>query len=357
MKKEINSKSRAVETTVNSSIGNKSIDVSRRDMIKNVAIAGLAMATVSSLPTVQAMAGNTSAQQPDDVQSAIDPRTRFPNNQPTQEQAWPGLQRNMTPKPDCGETSYRGSGRLAGRHALITGGDSGIGRAVAIAYAREGADVAINYLPQEEADAAEVVDIIRREGRKAVAIPGDIRTEEFCRNLVAQAERELGSLDILVSNAGYGWFLPDILEHPSEKFDQTIKTNLYAPFWLSKAAIAVMKPGSAIVFTNSVTAYLPSSAFIDYSATKAALVAFTNALAQQVANRGIRVNGVAPGAVWTPMQIYFGAPENNVQNLNAITPVGRMGHPVEMAPLYVTLAEGTSSFVTGSTWSADGGRH
>jgi NAD(P)-dependent dehydrogenase (short-subunit alcohol dehydrogenase family) len=324
--------------------------MSRRSMMKGAAIAGLA---ATSLPTV---AASVAAQAPGDVQPPGDPRTRFPNDQPTQTQAWPGLQRDMTPRPDCGETSYRGTGRLAGRRALITGGDSGIGRAAAIAYAREGADVAINYLPQEEPDALEVIKLIRGEGRKAVAIPGDLRTEEFCRRLVARAESELGGLDILVNNAGYGWFLPDILEHPSEKFDQTIKTNLYAPFWLSKAAIAVMKPGSTIVFTSSVTAFSPASAFLDYSATKAALVAFTSALAKQVAKRGIRVNGIAPGPIWTPMQIYFGAPDNNVESLNASTPLGRMGHPVEMAPLYVTLAEGASSFVTGSTWSADGGR-
>lgn len=335
--------------------GSDTHDAGRRDMIKGVALAGLATVSMPAASLAAEVAGSTTTQQQGDP--LTDPRTRFPNDQPHQRQEWPGLQSKMTPKPDCGETSYRGSGRLAGRKALITGGDSGIGRAAAIAYAREGADVVINYLPEEEADAQEVIAIIRKEGRKAVAIPGDIRTEEFCRSLVVQAENELGGLDILVNNAGYGWFLPDILEHPSEQFDQTVKTNLYAPFWLSKAAIAVMKPGSAIVFTNSVTAYLPADAFIDYSATKAALVAFTNSLAQQVAKRGIRVNGVAPGAVWTPMQIYFGAPDDNVQNLNAITPIGRMGHPVEMAPLYVTLAEGTSSFVTGSTWSADGGRH
>lgn len=345
-------------TADNSSVKDNSdvSGVSRRDVIKGAAIAGLAAVSLPVVSLAEAVVGSTSEQQPSDVQPVKDPRIRFPNDQPTQKQAWPGLQSKMTPRPDCGETSYRGSGRLAGRRALITGGDSGIGRAAAIAYAREGADVAINYLPQEEPDAAEVIDLIRREGRKAIAIPGDLRTEEFCRSLVARAERELGGLDILVNNAGYGWFLPDILEHPSEKFDQTIKTNLYAPFWLSKAAIAVMKSGSTIVFTSSVTAFSPADAFLDYSSTKAAIVAFTSALAKQVAKRGIRVNGVAPGPIWTPMQIYFGAPANNVESLNASTPLGRMGHPVEMAPLYVTLAEGASSFVTGSTWSADGGR-
>jgi NAD(P)-dependent dehydrogenase (short-subunit alcohol dehydrogenase family) len=329
-------------------------DTGRRNAIKGIALAGLAAAVSPAVSLAQTVENATAEPQ---NEALIDPRTRFSNDQPVQRQAWPGLQSRMTPMPDCGETSYRGSGRLAGRKALVTGGDSGIGRAVAIAFAREGADVVINYLPEEEADAREVAAIIRREGRTAAAISGDIRTEEFCRNLVARAENELGGLDILVSNAGYGWFLPDILEHPSETFDRTIKTNLYAPFWLSKAAVGVMKAGSAIVFTGSVTAFLPSESFLDYSATKAALVAFTNALARQVAGRGIRVNGVAPGAIWTPMQIYFGAPDGNVQNLNGITPVGRMGQPVEMAPLYVALAEGTSSFVTGSTWSGDGGRH
>ncbi|MDR0634175.1 MAG: SDR family oxidoreductase [Azoarcus sp.] len=343
------------KTTETGGSNAEDIDANRRAAIKGAVVAGLAA-------TLPASAGNAAAQQANDVRSAsnvqptIDPRTRFPNDQPAQAQTWPGLQRDMTPRPDCGETSYCGSGRLAGRRALITGGDSDIGRAVAIAYAREGADIAINYLPQEEPDAAEVIDLIRREGRKAVAIPGDLRTEEFCRSPVARAERELGGLDILVSNAGYGWCLPDILEYPGEKFDQVVKTNLYASFWLSKAVIPVMKPGSAIVFSNSVTAFLPSEAFLGYSATKAAMVAFTCALAKQVAKRGIRVNGVAPGAIWTPMQVYFEAPVNNVKNLNALTPVGRMGQPVEMAPLYVALAEGTSSFVTGSTWSANGGR-
>jgi NAD(P)-dependent dehydrogenase (short-subunit alcohol dehydrogenase family) len=290
----------------------------RRSLMKG-AIVGLAAASLPGL------ARSAAAQPPSDVQPIRDPRTRFPNDQPTQAQAWPGLQRDMTPKPDCGETSYRGTGRLAGRRALITGGDSGIGRAAAIAYAREGADVVINYLPQEEPDAVEVINLIRNESRKAFAIPGDLRTEEFCRSLIAKAESNLGGLDILVNNAGYGWFLPDILEHPSEKFDQTIKTNLYAPFWLSKAAIAVMKPGSSIVFTTSVTAFSPSEAFLGYSATKAAIVALTSALAKQVAKRGIRVNAVAPGPFWTPMQIYFEAPANNVESLNASTPLGRMG--------------------------------
>ncbi|MDR1201771.1 MAG: SDR family oxidoreductase [Tannerellaceae bacterium] len=329
-------------------------DISRRNAIKGVALAGLAVAVSPAVALTQAVTENTTMQQSGDP--LIDPCTRFPNDQPTQKQDWPGLQSKMIPKPDCGETSYRGSGRLAGRKALITGGDSGIGRAVAIAFAREGADIAINYLPEEEADAQEVADIIRHEGRKAVTIPGDIRIEDFCRNLVARTESELGGLDILVSNAGYGWFLPDILEHSSEQFDQTVKTNLYAAFWLSKAVIAIMKPGSSIVFTSSVTAFSPSEDFLDYSATKAALVAFTSALAKQVAKRGIRVNGVAPGPIWTPMQVYFGAPDSNVENLNKSTPLGRMGHPVEMAPLYVTLADETSSFITGSTWSADGGR-
>jgi NAD(P)-dependent dehydrogenase (short-subunit alcohol dehydrogenase family) len=325
-------------------------DAGRRNAIKGIAFAGLAVAVSPAVSLAQEAAAQQTGN------PLTDPRTRFSNDQPVQRQDWPGLQSKMTPKPDCGDTSYRGSGRLAGRKALITGGDSGIGRAVAIAFAREGADVAINYLPEEETDAQEVIALIRKEGRKAVAIPGDIRTGEFCQNLVARAESELGGLDILVNNAGYGWFLPDILKHPDEQFDQTVKTNLYAAFWLSKAAIAVMKPGSSIVFTSSVTAFSPSEDFLGYSATKAALVAFTSALAKQVAKRGICVNGVAPGPIWTPMQVYFGAPDNNVENLNQSTPLGRMGHPVEMAPLYVTLADGTSSFTTGSTWSADGGR-
>ena len=326
------------------------IDEGRRSLMKGAAVAGIAAAFQPVL------AESAAAQARGDAQPLSDPRLRFPKDQPAQAQVWPGLQRDMNPRPDCGEASYRGSGRLAGRLALITGGDSGIGRAVAVAYAREGADVAINYLPEEEPDAAEVIKVIRAEGRKAVAIPGDLRTEKFCRELVAQGASKLGGLDILVNNAGYGWFLPDILGYPSEKFDQTVKTNLYAPFWLSKAAIALMQPGSSIIFTTSVTAFSPAQAFLGYSATKAAIVALTSALAKQVAKRGIRVNAVAPGPFWTPMQIYFGAPADNVESLNASTPLGRMGQPVELAPLYVTLAEGANSYVTGSTWSSDGGR-
>lgn len=333
---------------------NNTYDIKRREVIKGVALAGLAVAASPAASLAQTVTGNKETQQSGDP--LIDPRTRFPNNQPYQKQEFPALQSKMTPKPDCGETSYIGSGRLKGRKALVTGGDSGIGRAVAIAYAREGADVVINYLPEEEADAQDVIAIIRKDGRKAVGIAGDLRTEEFCKSLVSRAEKELGGLDILVSNAGFGWFYPNILEHPSEVFDRTIKTNVYAAFWLSKAAIAVMEAGSSIVFTNSVTSFLPSEAFIDYSATKGFLSAFTIALGKQVAPRGIRVNGVAPGAVWTPLQIYFGAPENNVENLNRITPLGRMGQPVEMSPLYVTLAEATNSFTTSTTWSASGGR-
>jgi NAD(P)-dependent dehydrogenase (short-subunit alcohol dehydrogenase family) len=208
----------------------------------------------------------------------------------------------MNPRPDHGEKSYLGSGRLVGRKALLTGGDSGIGRAAAIAFAREGADIAINYLPVEEPDAREVIDLIRAEGRQAVAIPGDIRSEEFCSRLVAQAVRELGGLDILVNNAAMQATQDNIADITTEQFDSTFKTNVYAMFWITKAALPHLEPGAAIINTASVQAYDPSPALLDYAQTKACIVAFTKALAKQVAKRGIRVNAVAPGPFWTPLQ-------------------------------------------------------
>ncbi|WP_313277015.1 SDR family oxidoreductase [Kosakonia cowanii] len=272
-----------------------------------------------------------------------------------QPQTPPGLASKMIPVPDHGETSYRGSGRLTGRKALITGGDSGIGRAVAIAYAREGADVAINYLPEEEPDAAEVIKLIEAEGRKAIAIPGDIRSEAFCQQLVEEAVKGLGGLDILVNNAGRQQFNESILTLSTEDFDATFKTNVYAMFWITKAAVKHLPEGASIINTSSVQAYQPSPILLDYAQTKASIVAFTKSLAQQLGEKGIRVNAVAPGPYWTPLQSSGGQPQEKVQQFGASAPLKRPGQPVEIAPLYVTMASPESSYSSGQVWCSDGG--
>jgi NAD(P)-dependent dehydrogenase (short-subunit alcohol dehydrogenase family) len=262
----------------------------------------------------------------------------------------------MNPVPDHGEKSYVGSGRLTGRKALITGGDSGMGRAAAIAFAREGADVAINYLPDEESDAKDVIALIRAEGRKAVAIPGDLKNESFCKRLVADAANALGGLDILVNNAARQIARESILEIRSEEFDETFKTNIYATFWLSKAAVPLMKPGSAIINTTSVTAYEPPEVMIDYAATKAAIMNFTKGLAKQLATKGIRVNGVAPGPIWTALQVTGGQLPDKLPQFGADSPMGRPGQPAELAALYVLLASNEASYSTGQIFGAVGGR-
>jgi NAD(P)-dependent dehydrogenase (short-subunit alcohol dehydrogenase family) len=272
-----------------------------------------------------------------------------------QTQPMPGLASKMEPRPDHGETSYRGSGKLTGRKALITGGDSGIGRAVAIAYAREGADVAINFLPEEEADAAEVVKLIEAEGRKAVAIPGDIRSEAFCQKLVHQAAEQLGGLDILVNNAGRQQFNESIRTLSTEDFDATFKTNVYAMFWITKAALEYLPAGSSIINTSSVQAYKPSAILLDYAQTKASIVAFTKALAKQLGKDQIRVNAVAPGPYWTALQVSGGQPQEKVEKFGESTPLGRPGQPAEIAPLYVTFAQVNNSFTSGQVWCSDGG--
>lgn len=272
-----------------------------------------------------------------------------------QPQPVPGLASKMIPVPDHGETSYRGSGRLAGRKALITGGDSGIGRAVAIAYAREGADVAIGYLPEEESDAAEVIKLIEAEGRKAVALPGDIRTEAFCQTLVKEAAEKLGGLDILVNNAGRQQFNESIRTLSTEDFDATFKTNVYAMFWITKAAVDYLPRGASIINTSSVQAFKPSDILLDYAQTKACIVAFTKSLAQQLGEEGIRVNAVAPGPFWTPLQSSGGQPQEKVKQFGASAPLGRPGQPAEIAPLYVTLASTESSYTSGQVWCTDGG--
>lgn len=272
-----------------------------------------------------------------------------------QSQPEPGLVSQMKPRPDHGENSYQGSGRLLNRKALITGGDSGIGRAVAIAFAREGADVVINYLPNEEADAKEVIEFIERAGRKGYAIPGDIRDENFCESLVNQAAGLLEGLDILVNNAGKQQFVESISDLTTEQFDATFKTNVYAMFWISKYALKLMTSGATIINTSSVQAYTPSAGLLDYAQTKAAIVAFTKSLAKQLAAKNIRVNAVAPGPYWTPLQVCGGQPQDAIPQFGTDTPIGRPGQPVEIAPLYVTLAEEDSSFTSGQVWCSDGG--
>ncbi|MFP2895216.1 SDR family oxidoreductase [Corallococcus sp. 4LFB] len=262
----------------------------------------------------------------------------------------------MRPRPDHGEKSYKGSGRLMGRKALITGGDSGIGRAAAIAYAREGADVAINYLPAEEPDAKEVVALIQAAGRKAVALPGDLRNEAFCTKLVADAVKQLGGLDILVNNAARQHALDSILDLTTELFDWTVKTNLYAMFWITKAAVPHLKPGAAIINTTSVVAYQPPEILLDYAMTKGGIKVFTEALAKQLAKKGIRVNGVAPGPFWTPLQVSGGQTQENLVTFGKDTPLGRPGQPAELASIYVELASPGASYSTGQIFGATGGR-
>ena len=272
-----------------------------------------------------------------------------------QEQPWPGLASKMEPRPDHGEKSYRGSGRLTGRKALVTGGDSGMGRAAAIAYAREGADVAINYFPTEEPDAKEVVELIKAEGRKVVALPGDLREEDFCKNLVADAVSGLGGLDILVCNAARQQTRPSILDISSEDFDATMKTNIYAPFWIIKAALPHLQPGSVIIGTASEQAYDPSPDLYDYAQTKAATMNYVKSLAKQLAPKGIRVNGVAPGPIWTPLQVSGGATQEKLKEFGGETPLGRPGQPAELASIYVQLAASDARYATGQVYGSSGG--
>lgn len=285
-----------------------------------------------------------------------DPTKKYPKPPfKEQSQPWPGLAGEMDPKPDHGEKSYKGSGRLMGRKALITGGDSGMGRAAAIAYAREGADVAINYFPTEEPDAKEVIELIKAEGRKAVAIPGDLRDEAFCKRMVEQAVQTLGGLDILVSNAARQQAKTSILDISTEDFDATIKTNIYAPFWIIKAALPHLKPGSVIIGTTSEQATDPSAELYDYAQTKAATTNYVRSLAKQLAPKGIRVNGVAPGPIWTPLQVSGGATMDKLKQFGGSTPMGRPGQPVELASIYVQLAATDASYATGQVYGAMGG--
>jgi NAD(P)-dependent dehydrogenase (short-subunit alcohol dehydrogenase family) len=287
-----------------------------------------------------------------------DPTKQYPKPKfSKQTQSEPGLAKEMKPKPDHGEDSYKGNGRLKNRKALVTGADSGIGRATAIAFAREGADIVLNYLPSEEADAKEVIELIEKAGRKAVALPGDIADENFCKQLVEKSVSELGGLDILANIAGKQVAVKSIVDISTEQFDKTMKTNIYAMFWLCKAALPHMPAGSTIINTASIQSYQPSDTLLDYATTKAAIVAFTKALAKQVAEKGIRVNAVAPGPVWTPLQPSHGQPPEKIPEFGGKTPLGRPGQPAEVAPAYVFLASQESSYITAEIIGVTGGQH
>ena len=284
------------------------------------------------------------------------PQTRYPRPPlAAQTQPFPGLDSALQPPADHGQTSYVGSHRLEGRKALITGGDSWIGRAAAIAYAREGADVAINYLPEEASDAEQVVALIEAAGRKAVAIPGDLRNAEFCRSLITQSVDALGGLDILVNNAARQVAQRSILDITDAQLDDTFKTNLYALFWVTRAAVPHLPPGSAIINTTSIVATAPIPPLLDYSTTKGGIVTFTKCLAKQLASQGIRVNAVAPGPFWTPLQVCGGTLPEELPTFGGGTPLGRPGQPAEIASLYVLLASQECSYTTGSIFGSIGG--
>ncbi|MFC0195936.1 SDR family oxidoreductase [Microbacterium arthrosphaerae] len=272
-----------------------------------------------------------------------------------QHQPEPGLDAELEPRADLGEETYRGTGRLTGRKALITGADSGIGAATAIAFAREGADVAMSYLPEEEKDAQRIAGILQDAGVTALTLPGDLRDAGYCRDLVARAVEGLGGLDIVVNNGGKQIFHEDLATLDDQQFDDTFKTNVYAMFWITKAALPHLRPGSTIINTTSIQAYQPSEILVDYASTKATINAFTKALAQQLAPKGIRVNAVAPGPIWTPLQVTDGQPQEKIESFGEQTPLGRAGQPAELAPAYVFLASAESSYVAGETLAVTGG--
>jgi NAD(P)-dependent dehydrogenase (short-subunit alcohol dehydrogenase family) len=316
-------------------------------------IGGLGSVAVAAAPALAQgqTGGGVSTAQP-----VEDPTSKYPK--PPYKfvrQPWPGLASKMDPPPDHGEKSYKGSGRLLGRKALITGGDSGMGRAAAIAYAREGADVAISYYPTEEPDAQEVLALIRAEGRKAIALPGDLRDPKYCREIVTKTIAGLGGLDILVSNAARQQEFPQITDMPDEEFDWIIKTNVYAPYYIIKTAVPHLQPGATIIATASEQAYDPSPDLYAYAQTKAATMNFVKSLAKALGPKGIRVNGVAPGPIYTPLQISGGATEQKFTNFGGQYPLGRAGQPAELASIYVQLAAEDASYTTGNIYGAGGG--
>jgi len=287
-----------------------------------------------------------------------DPRDKFRvEGYEKQKQEWPGLNGEMKPVPDAGEESYVGYGKLKGRKALITGGDSGIGRAVAIAYAREGADIAINYLPDEQKDIDSLVELLEKENVKVVCLPGDLKDEEFNKKMVKDAYDKLGGLNILALIAGKQIAQEDIMDITTEQLVTTFETNVFSLFWTVKAALPLLKPGATIITTSSIQAYQPSETLLDYASTKSAIVAFTRALAKQIASKGIRVNSVAPGPIWTPIQVAGGQLQEKLPEFGQDTPLKRSGQPVELSPVYVLLASDESSFVTAEVYGVTGGRH
>ena len=287
-----------------------------------------------------------------------DPTTQYPKmSPPEQRQSEPGLDSEMKPLADHGVDTYQGHGRLEGRKALVTGGDSGIGRAVAIAFAREGADVAISYLPSEQSDADEVVKVIEAAGKKAVTLPADLAEgEATARAVVEDAAKALGGLDLLVNNAGKQIYIDDITKLPTDQLIQTFTVNVFAMFWMTQAALAYLPKGGSIINTTSIQAYQPSEGLLDYAATKAAIANFTKGLATQLAPKGIRVNAVAPGPIWTPLQPSYGQPIEKLTKFGQDTPLGRAGQPAELASSYVFLASQESSYITGEIIGVTGGR-
>jgi NAD(P)-dependent dehydrogenase (short-subunit alcohol dehydrogenase family) len=293
----------------------------------------------------------------DDPARKVDPRHvgHKPPHEKQEKVPVPGKESQMNPKPDHGEDSYRGLGRLKDKVALITGSDSGIGRATAIAYAREGADVCIGYLNEEEEDARETERWVKEAGRKALLLPGDVRDEEHCRQMIEQTFKQFGKLDVLINNAAFQMTHESIEEFSTEEFDRTFKTNVYAMFWLCKFAIPRMEPGSVIINTASIQSFDPSPNLLAYASTKGAIVNFTKGLAKMVSKQGIRVNAVAPGPVWTPL-IPSTMPDEKVKKFGSDTAFGRAAQPRELAPLYVFLASNESNYVTGEVYGATGGQ-
>lgn len=287
-----------------------------------------------------------------------DPTKQYPMMDiPEQTQPEPGLDSKLDPRADHGEKSYRGTGRLQGRKAVITGADSGIGRAVAIAYAREGADVVITYLPNEDTDARDTMAIMKEAGNNVYGLAGDLTSEDFCKELINFAAEKMGSIDILVNNAGKQIYVPNIEDMSTEQLISTYTVNIFAMFWLSKAVLAHMPAGGTIINTASIQAYQPSPGLLDYASTKAAIVNFTHGLGIQLAPRGIRVNAVAPGPIWTPLQPSYGQPQEKIKTFGQKTPLGRAGQPAECAPAYVFLASQESSYTTAEVIGVTGGQH
>lgn len=286
-----------------------------------------------------------------------DPRRQYPvMDIPSQSQPEPGLDIKLEPRADHGQETYRGSERLKGRKALITGGDSGIGAATAIAFAREGADVVINYLPSEEKDAQNILKVCREAGVKAKGYAGDISSEEFCNQLIDKTIEMIGGIDILVNNAGRQVYVPSFEDISTTQLENIFRVNILAMFWLSKFALPHFSEGGSIINTTSIQAYQPSVGLLDYATTKGAIVTFTKGLAEELAEKGIRVNAVAPGPVWTPLQPSHGQPQDKITEFGKNTPLGRAGQPAELAPTYVFLASQESSYISGQVIGVTGGR-